>query len=171
MQTDTGIDLFRKPPEITDPPPSLDHGKPPRGLTKAGWIRTTGWLQVGDHPVHSAHVATVVGLLWSLVVAAVLVTAFPVVAGVLVLTVPVLCGGFWWLFTTFLRPSSLARNVGTKQADSLSPGDLVRLYGSIGPIAQVTEVALGSDVRVTFHGGSHRSWARDQVVHLAELLS
>ncbi|GAB2813101.1 hypothetical protein [Lentzea nigeriaca] len=171
MQTDTGIDLFAKPPEITDPPPSLAHGKPPRGLTKAGWVRTTGWLQVGDHPVHSAHVAALVGLLWSLVGASLLVSAFPVVAGILVLTVPVLCGGSWWLFTAFMKPSSVARNLGTKHADELSPGDLVRLYGSIGPIGQVTAVASSDDVRVTFHGGWHRSWPRDRMVHTAELLN
>lgn len=170
MRTEESIDLFSKPADV-DAAPSLAHGAPPRGLTKAGWVRTTGWLQVGDHPVHSAYVAALAGLLWSLVGAAVLVRTQPVVAGVLVVAVPALCGGAWWLFTAFLRPASSARNIETKHAHELEPGDLVRLCGSIGPIGQVTEVASGDEVRVVLHGGGRRTWPRHQEVHVAELLS
>jgi hypothetical protein len=163
------VDLFSKPVHTAEP--GLADGRPPRGLTSEGWVRTTGWLQVGDHPVSSAHIAAMVGLLWALVGAAPLVSTFPIAAGVLVLTVPALCGASWWLFTARLRPASSARNIGTKHASELLPGDFVRLYGSIGPIGQVTLVTFGEDVRVTFHGGEHQSWARRQVVHIAELLS
>lgn len=168
MRTEDGIDLFSKPAE---PAPVAALGKPPRGLTDDGWVRTTGWLQVGDHPVSSVHVAALTGLLWALVGAAVLVQDFPVVAGVLVLATPVLFGFAWWLFISRVRPASVARNIETKRADELVPGDLVRLYGSIGPVAQVTEVVFGADVGVTFQGGLHESWAPDRVVHVAELLS
>ena len=168
MRTDDGIDLFSKPVE---PVPLLAQGKPPRGLTESGWVRTTGWLQVGDHPVSSAHVAALAGLLWALAGAAVLVRDFPVTAGVLVLAVPVLCGVAWWLFTSRVRPASVARNVETKYADELAAGDLVRLYGSSGPVAQVTGVVAGDEVDVTFQGEVRQSWPRDRVVHVAELLS
>lgn len=169
MRTDDGIDLFSKPVE---PAPLLAQGKPPRGLTDGGWVRTTGWLQVGDHPVSSASLAALAGLLWALVGAAVSVRAFPVTAGVLVLVVPVLCGVLWWLVTSRLWPASMARNVETKHADELAAGDLVRLYGSIGPVAQVAEVRVADEVDVIFQGEElSQSWPRDRVVHVAELLS
>ncbi|MFI6096407.1 hypothetical protein ACIA8G_12675 [Lentzea sp. NPDC051213] len=170
MQTEERIDLFSKPANV-DRAPTVVDGSPPRGLTSGGWVRTTGWLQVGDHPVSSAHLAAVVGLLWAVVGAAALVGTYPVAAGVLVLTVPVLCGVSWSVFTGFLRPASRARNVGTRYADELAPGDVVRLHGSIGPIGQVTSVTSGEEVLVDFHGGEHRMWAPSQVVHVAELLS
>lgn len=169
MRTDDRVDMFSKP--VDGLPPVLADGTPPRGLTKDGWVRTTGWLQIGDHPVNSAHIAAVVGLLWSSVGAAVLVRTMPVAAGVLVLTAPALCGVSWWLLISRLRPASAARNVETTHAEELSPGDLVRLYGSIGPVGQVTEVTVGDDVRVTFDGGTQRSWNTGQVVHIAEVLN
>lgn len=170
MLTEDGIDLFRKPADA-GPAPGLADGAPPRGLTRAGWVRTTGWLQVGHHPVHSAYVAALAGLLWSLAGASLLVTRFPVGAGVLVVATPLLCGGLWWLYTAYLRPSSLARNVETKHAHELEAGDLVRMCGSIGPVGQVTEVISGDDVRVAFHGGARQTWPRHEVVHVVELLS
>ncbi|MGW6447353.1 hypothetical protein [Lentzea sp. NPDC055074] len=177
------VDLFTAPDEtvvlapapaddMTGPAPALADGGRPRGLTEDGWVRTTGWLQVGDHPVSSALLATLAGLLWALVGAAALVTERPVAAGVLTLALPVLFGTSWWLLTTRLRPASTARNVGTSRADELEPGDLVRLHGSIGPVGRVTDVSVGEDVQVVFHGArQRRTWPRDQVVHLAELLA
>ncbi len=171
MQTEVRIDLFTKPADVVDTAPVLANGTPPRGLTSAGWVRTTGWLQVGDRPVSSAHLVAVAGLLWAVVGAAVLMETFPVAAGVLILTAPVLCGVSWSFVTRWLWPASVARNVETKRAEELAPGDVIRLHGSIGPIGQVTEVAFGDDIRVAFHGGEQQSWARDHVVHVAELLS
>jgi hypothetical protein len=165
VRTEDGIDLFSEP--VADPDPSREPVTRPRGLTEGGWVRTTGWLQIGDHPVSSIHLAALVGLLWALVGAAVLVGTHPVVAGWLVLVVPVLCGGFWWLLVTRLRPASAARNVGVKRADELVPGDLVRLYGSIGPVAEVVDVTSG----VEFAGGLRQSWPGDRLVHVVELLS
>ncbi|GGM76167.1 hypothetical protein GCM10011609_10120 [Lentzea pudingi] len=178
MPTEEHVDLFAEVEAAADPvPTAVDGGVAtvdggvPRGLTPDGWVRTTGWLQVGDHPVSSALLAALAGLLWALVGAAVLVSEFPVAAGVLTLTVPVVFGVSWWLFTTRVRPASTARNIGTSRADELEPGDLVRLHGSIGPIGRVSEVAAEDDVEVVFHGGERRSWAREHAVHLAELLS
>ncbi|MDX3659097.1 hypothetical protein PV646_17465 [Streptomyces sp. ID05-26A] len=159
------------PGESEPTAPRLADGGVPRGLTKGGWVRTTGWLQVGDRPVSSAYVAATVGLLWAPIVAVAVVPAFPVAAGILVVTAPVLSGAVWWVFTTRLRPSSSARNVGQKQADDLAPGDVVRLHGSIGPVGQVTEVTRDEGVLVVFHGGGQLSWASCHVVQIAELLS
>jgi hypothetical protein len=170
VPTDSSIDLFSKP-VAAGLVPGLDDGRPPRGLTKAGWVRTTGWLQVGHHPVSSAHIAAFAGLLWSLVGAAAVVTSRPVVAGVVVITTPAVCGVSWWLFTVLVRPASSARNNGTKRADEQTPGDLIRLYGSLGPVGQVVAVTSGEELLVTLHGGSHRTWARDHVLHVVELLS
>lgn len=170
MMTENRVDLFSKPFDDAGTAPVLAEGVPPRGLTPDGWVRTTGWLQVGHHPVKSAHLAAVTGLLWALVASVALMATDPVAAGVLVITTPVLCGAAWWLFTTRLRPASMARNVGTSRAEDLSPGDVVRLHGSIGPVAQVTAVTPGEVVRVDFHGGEHQTWAPHQVVHIAELL-
>lgn len=170
MRTEDRVNYFSDSDHLAGRVPVLADGSPPRGLTDGGWVRTTGWLQVGDQPVSSAHVAAMAGLLWALAGAAALVRTFPVVAGMLVLTAPVLSGAAWWLLTTRLRPASPARNIGTKQAEELSPGDVVRQFGSIGPVGRVAEVTFGDDIRVVFHGGSHRSWGRGQAVHVAELL-
>jgi hypothetical protein len=170
VRTEEHVDLFSKPADAGTAP-ALADGRPPRGLTADGWVRTTGWLQVGDNPVSSAGVAAVVGLLWSSVGAAVLVRTAPIAAGILVLTTPLLCGASWWFLTTWVRPASSARNIGTKHAEEMTPGDLVRLYGSIGPVGQVAAVTFGEKLRVTFHGGTHQSWTRRQVVQLVELLS
>lgn len=171
MRSEERVDYFSKPAHDADAAPGLPDGRPPRGLTAGGWVRTTGWLQFGEHPVNSALIAAMTGLLWALIGAASLISTSPVAAGILILTAPVLCGALWWLFTTRLKPASSARNIGTKHANELSPGDVVRLHGSIGPVGQVTAVTFGEDVRVDFHGGGHQSWPRRQVVHIAELLS
>ncbi len=171
MRSDDGVNYFSKPACVVDPAPTLADGRAPRGLTADGWVRTTGWLQFGHHTVSSAHLAAVAGLLWGVFGAAALVGSSPVAAGVLVLTLPVLCGASWWLFTSRLRPASSARNIATKPADELSPGDVVRLHGPIGPVGRVTAVTFGENVEVDLHGGGRRSWARVQQMHIAELLS
>lgn len=171
MRTEEHVDLFAKPADVAGTALTRPDGEPPRGLTPDGWVRTTGWLQVGDHPVSSALLAALAGLLWALVGAAALVREFPVAAGIVTLTVPVMCGVSWWFFTTTLRPASSARNVEAVPAEDLASGDVVRLHGSIGPIGQVSAVTVDEDVKVDFHGGAHRSWARGQMVHVAELLS
>ena len=168
MRTDE-VDLFRTPVR-TGSAPRLADGRAPRGLTPGGWVRTTGWLQVGHHTVSSALLAATAGLLWALVAAAALVRTSPVTAGVLVLTAPVVCGGAWWLVTARIMPASPARNTGTKHADELVPGDVVRLHGVIGPVGRVVAVTPGEPVEVVFHGGARESWARSRTVHLAQLL-
>lgn len=170
MGTEEQVDLFSKPVHAGETAPSLVDGRTPRGLTPDGWVRTTGWLQFGSRPVSSSLVAAVVGLLGAVIVAAALMRTAPVVAGILVLTVPVVCGGAWWLFVARLKPASPARNVGTKHAEELMPGDNVRLLGSIGPVGQVAAVTFGEEVGVYFRGGAHESWPRRRTVQLAQLL-
>ncbi|MFD4668917.1 hypothetical protein ACFWNN_04230 [Lentzea sp. NPDC058450] len=172
MPTEDEVDLFSKaaPAPAADPGPRLADGRTPRGLTPGGWVRTTGWLQVGHHPVSSALLAAVAGLLGAVVIAAALVRTQPVAAGFLVLAAPVVCGGAWWLFTTRLKPASPARNIGTAPANELSVGEHVRLYGSIGPVGQVAAVTVGEDVEVDFHGGARQTWPGDRTVHLVRLL-
>ncbi|ANZ40300.1 hypothetical protein BBK82_34000 [Lentzea guizhouensis] len=169
MPADGQADLFREP-VLTDTAPSLADGRAPRGLTPGGWVRTTGWLQVGHHAVSSPLLAATTSTLWALVAAAALVRTFPVLAGVLVLATPVVCGGSWWLVTARIKPASPARNTGTKHADELAAGDVVRLHGSIGPVGRVVAVTVGERAEVVFHGGSHGSWDRGRTVHLAQLL-
>jgi hypothetical protein len=171
VRSEDRVDLFSKPAEVVDAAPGLAGGKQPRGLTSGGWVRTTGWLQIGEHVVSSVHVATVVGLLCAPAAAVALARTTPVVAGILVIAIPALSGVLWWCLTVWVRPASRARNIGTKQAGELSPGDLIRLYGSIGPVGQVTEVSPEEDVRVTLHGGGQESFASGQAVHVVELLS
>ncbi|MEU0880987.1 hypothetical protein ABZ345_20470 [Lentzea sp. NPDC005914] len=171
MSIEDHVDLFGRPADDADGRPRLPDGRPPRGLTAGGWVRTTGWLQFGDWPVSSALMATLLGMLGAMVCAVLLVGTFPVAAGVLVVVVPPLFGAAWGILTTFVKPASLARNIGTKPAERLSPGDVVRLYGSIGPVGQVVAVTFAESVRVAFHGGGHRTWTRREVVHVAELLS
>jgi hypothetical protein len=170
VPTEDHVDLFT-PARTAKEEPCLADGRTPRGLTAGGWVRTTGWLQFGDHPVSSALMAALLGMLCAMVTAVLLVSTFPVAAGVLVVVVPLLSGAGWGILTTLVKPASTARNLGTKHADKLSPGDVVRLYGSIGPVGQVTAVTFDEGVRVSFHGGGHRSWARRERVHVAELLS
>lgn len=175
MWNEDRVDLFSKPahpvPETKSGAPGSANDRPPRGLTPAGWVRTTGWLQFGDHPVSSVHLATAVGLLWALVCAAALIGTSPVVAGVLVVVAPALCGASWWIFITRVRPASAARNIGMKRVDELLPGDLVRLFGQIGPIGRVAAVTFGDEVRVALDGGEYPLWSRHDLVHVAELLN
>ncbi|SDJ43786.1 hypothetical protein SAMN04488074_10259 [Lentzea albidocapillata subsp. violacea] len=170
MRSEDRVDLFAEPIDV-EPAPRLEDGRPPRGLTAQGWVRTTGWLQVGDRPVSSACVAAAVGFLWAPIVAVTLMAAFPVAAGILVVTAPAVSGAAWWFFTTWVRPASSARNIGLKRASDLFAGDVVRLYGSIGPVGRVTAVVRDNNVRVDFHGGGRQTWAPSRVVHVAELLS
>lgn len=127
MSTEDQVDLFSKPGIGAGTEPRLAADRPPRGLTADGWVRTTGWLQLGDHPVSSALMAALLGMLCAMVAAVLLVSTFPIAAGVLVVVFPVLCGGVWGILITFVKPASLVRNVGSKHADKLSPGDVVRL--------------------------------------------
>ena len=171
MSEEDRVDLFGGPVHVVEPAPRLEDGRPPRGLTAQGWIRTTGWLQIGDRPVSSAFVAAAAGFLWAPIVAVTLMAEFPVAAGVLVVTTPAVAGVAWWFFTTCVKPASSARNTGQKHASDLHAGDVVRLCGSIGPVGRVTAVVHGDVVRVDFHGGGRQSWAASRVVHVAELLS
>lgn len=174
MTGESQVDLFNKavlPTETeTETAPCLADGRPPRGLTPDGWVRTTGWLQFGDRPVGSAYIVALAGLLWALVVAFALLPTTPVASGAVTLLVPVLAGMSWSFFITRVKPASAARNIGTTRAADLSPGDTVRLCGSIGPVGHVTAVTVDEDIRIDFHRGVHRSWAPDHVVHRVELL-
>ncbi|WP_052684933.1 hypothetical protein [Lentzea aerocolonigenes] len=160
--------FFSKSVPTVATPPRLADGRPPRGLTGDGLVRTTGWLQAGDHPVSSVYVAAAIGFLWAPIAAVKLMASVPVAAGVLVIAAPALSGTAWWLFTTRVRPSSLARNTGEKCAKDLEPGDVVRLHGSIGPVGQVIAVTPAG---VDFYGGGSLSWAPGDVVQIAELLT
>jgi hypothetical protein len=171
VRNEVGVDLFGRPIHVVEPAPRWEDGRPPRGLTAQGWVRTTGWLQIGDRPVSSAYVAAAVGFLWAPIVAVTLMAEFPVAAGVLVIATPALSGVAWWFFTTCVKPASSARNVGQKHASDLLSGDVVRLCGSIGPVGRVTAVVHDDVVIVDFHGGGRQSWAPSRVVHVAELLS
>jgi hypothetical protein len=187
------VDLFRKAADLysaletqlagehdttRDPQPTCDLR--PRGLTDQGLVRTTGWLQLGTHPVSSGLITAIICLLVSLVAAIALLPAYPVLSGLCVLLIPAAGYGVWHLVTTRLAPASTAHNIGTTPAGQLHPGIWVRLHGTIGPVGQVAHVHPERDdppstddsadvVHVTFTGGIRKTWSGDHQLHIAEL--
>ncbi|WP_199440416.1 hypothetical protein [Umezawaea beigongshangensis] len=127
----------------------LPDGSAPRGLMPDGVVRTTGWLQVARRPISSGVWAVLVGFFAGLPLVSSPGTAW------LPLLTPVVAWGLWKLWTIRLRPASKAVNTGLVPAAHLVAGDLVRLYGSAGPVGVVG--AVGADaaggVRLRLVGG------------------
>ena len=172
-EVDRFFTLFAKRQKERDEPvdgPMLASGHRPRGLQPTGLVRTTGWLQLGRRPVSSAFLAALAGFPLAAMIVAALVTTMPVV-GVLIALLPALCYGGWRLLTVRLRPASAARDVGTATVDEVAKGSWIRLYGSIGPVAQVASTSAEAElVEVTFAGGAKRSWPSGHCLRLAEVL-
>lgn len=159
--------------------PRLANGGQPRGLSANGLVRTTGWLQIGRHQVSSGLVAAVVGLLAGIAAAAPVVRTAPVGAGVVIVSMLVVYGV--WRLSLWLVPASAARNIAVVSAGSLCPDSWVRVYGSIGPVAQVEVCRMARDgalatthpdgaIEVGLRGGATVSWPCQHQVHLVELL-
>ena len=141
----------------------------PRGLTEQGLVRTTGWLQAGSETVSSGLVTTMICLLLSLVTALTLLPLAPVAGGLVVFLLPAGGYGCWRLVTRRLAPASTAHNVDVVTAAALEAGTWVRLYGTIGPVGEVTLVEPSTsdssgDVLVTFAGGTTLTWPAEHEV-------
>lgn len=155
--------------EVVDQP-RLPSGRRPHGLTDNGLVRTTGWLRFRDRTVDSGLTVAVIGLLVAIGAAVPMVPAGPVAAGLVVVLLPSACYGIWRL-ARWLRPAATARTVAVVSAGTLAVDSWVRVYGSIGPVAQVASSESDSDglVRVRFRGGTTMTWPRRHLVHLVEL--
>ena len=144
----------------------------PRGLTRQGLVRTTGWLETGSETISSGLVTAMICLLLSLVTALALLPLAPVAGGLVVLLVPAGGYGCWRLITTRLAPASTAHNVDVVTVDSLEAGTWVRVYGTIGPVGEVTLVEPSTSdgtVQVTFAGGTTVTWPPDHEVYTVVL--
>jgi hypothetical protein len=129
------------------PAVQLRDGSRPRGLLADGTIRTTGWLQVGTRPVSSGLWAAFTGFWFGLLLV-------PVFGGAPLFT-PLVGYLLWKWHTTKWRPASKAVNTGRVTASGVETGQLIRLYGSAGPVGKVA--AIGADaegrVRLRITGG------------------
>ncbi len=143
----------------------------PRGRTDQGLVRTTGWLQAGAETVSSGLVTLMICLLLALVTALALLPIAPVAGGLVVFLLPAAGYGGWRLITTRLAPASTAHNVDVVEAASLEPGTWIRLYGTIGPVGEVTLVESTEDslTRVTFTGGTTMTWPPEHELHTVQL--
>lgn len=143
----------------TDPPDD----PAPRGRRRDGTIRTTGWLQLGPHPVSSGLWATLTGAIPGFT----LIHACPWLA----LVLPAAAYALWRVTTRRLLPASTAVNRDRRRADRLRPGTAVRLHGPIGPVGVITRVTSAADDRVliAFDGGGTRLLPADAECHVVEL--
>ncbi|RKT88138.1 hypothetical protein SAMN05421805_101425 [Saccharopolyspora antimicrobica] len=153
-ETTRDTDQFDFPDE---PPP------PPRGQRPDGTIRTTGWLQLGRHPISSG--------LWAALAGAAPGLALTDLAPWLPIALPALTCTAWYATTRWLRPASTAINRERVRADELLPGDPIRIYGPIGPVGIVEQVTPGNSDRVLvrFTGGTQRLLPADAPCHVVHL--
>ncbi|KAA5834339.1 hypothetical protein ABT337_11150 [Saccharopolyspora hirsuta] len=170
IQTDAREPLGKTAPETTRDSLDPDHfdfpdelPPPPRGQRPDGTIRTTGWLQLGRHPISSG--------IWAALAGAAPGLALVDLAAWLPLALPALTCTAWYATTRWLRPASPAINRERLRADELLPGDPVRLHGPIGPVGIVEQVTPDTEqhVRVRFTGGTHRVLPADARCHLVHL--
>ncbi|HEV3361037.1 MAG TPA: hypothetical protein VG247_29810 [Pseudonocardiaceae bacterium] len=178
-ERDAGMDLFATPAErepglltaddLVDQP-QLDGGGVPRGLLADGFVRTTGWLQFGAHPIGTGVVTAIIGLLVGVLVAIAIWSVGPAVSALAVLLFPGAGYGAWWLLSRF-RPASVARDLDVVPVTDLRTNDWIRAYGSIGPVAQVASVAPAADgaAVIRFFGGTTVTWPLDRRVRRVEL--
>ncbi len=143
----------------TDPPDD----PAPRGRRHDGTIRTTGWLQLGSHPVSSG--------LWATLTGAIPGFALIHVCAWLALILPTAAYALWRVTTRRLLPASTAVNRDRRRADQLRPGTAVRLHGPIGPVGVITHLTRVADDRVLigFDGGGTRLLPADAECHVVEL--
>lgn len=149
-------------PDSATEGPRLADGRVPRGLCADGTVRTTGWLLIGGQPVPST-------VLSALAAAAVLTP----VLGWLGLAIGLLAGyGGWLLVTTWLQPASRFTAGPAVLATVLRPGQWARLYGSLGPVGQVsgTAATAAGDLVVRFRGGAQVVAAPTDELVTVELL-
>ncbi len=119
----------------TVPGVRLSDGIAPRGLRPDGSVRTTGWAQFGDMPISS-------GFLAALVAFSAAVPLVPVASLVPVVAPPI--GYLAWKLGTRWRPASQAVNTRRVPISTLTPGQQIRLYGTAGPVGEVSAVTTSA---------------------------
>ncbi|GLZ30147.1 hypothetical protein Lesp02_23370 [Lentzea sp. NBRC 105346] len=124
----------------------LADGTAPEGLRPDGTVRATAGVQLGNMPVSSGVWAALAALSAAVPLAAA-APALPVVA-------PPLAYLLWKLCTRRL-PASQAVNTQRTPAAELTTGQQIRLYGTAGPVGEVS--AVGADamgrIRLRMVGG------------------
>jgi hypothetical protein len=132
-------------PENT-PVVRLPDGIAPRGLRPDGTVRTTGWAQLGNVPIPTGFLAA----LAAFSAAVPLVSMAPLVP---VVAPPI--GYLAWKLGTRRRPASQAVNTRRVPIAELTAGQQVRLYGTAGPVGEVSAVTpgAGGQLRVRMAGG------------------
>lgn len=138
----------------------LANGSTPHGLCPNGTVRTTGWLQIGYRPISSGLWAVLGGFFLTL----------PLARGPL-LWLPFVCAlagyALWKMFTMVVHPCSRAVNYSPCTAGELFAGQLIRLYGSAGPVGEIVEVEEDTEgwQHIWLFGGeelvfepTHRVW-------------
>ncbi|MCO1578958.1 hypothetical protein M8C13_24700 [Crossiella sp. SN42] len=153
--------LGERPPDEVEPP-LLPDGRTPRGLSADGLVRTTGWLIIGGRPVPTPALTALAG-------AAVLTP----VLGWLGLAIGLVAGfGCWQLVISWLQPASRFTAGPAVLASVLRPGQWARLYGSLGPVGQVsgTAATASGDLVVRFRGGAQVVAAPTDELITVELL-
>ncbi|AHI01924.1 hypothetical protein GCM10010174_86010 [Kutzneria viridogrisea] len=144
----------------------LFDGRTPIGLLPDGTVRTTGWVQLWRLPVSSGLWALLAGFWLTLPIGLNGISLAPLIGAVLGYAL-------WRMWTLLLRPSSRAVNLGLVPASELAGGELVRVYGSAGPVGQVAAVAANATgtVLVRLVGGQEFGVAPQRRVWQAELRS
>lgn len=152
--------------ELVDPD-ERDHPTPDlttraRGTRRDGTIRTTGWLQIGTHPISSG--------LWAALAGAAAGFAAPTSSPWPALVLAALAWFAWFATTRWLRPASPARNRERLPAEQLQPDTPIRIHGPIGPVGVVDETTrTGQHVHIRFIGGTQRTTTADATCHVVEL--
>lgn len=117
----------------------LPDGIAPRGLRPDGTVRTTGWAQLGNTPIPTGLMAA----LAAFSAAVPLVSVAPLVP---VVAPPI--GYLAWKLGTRWRPASQAVNTRRVPIAALTAGQQIRLYGTAGPVGEVSAVTAGETGRV-----------------------
>jgi hypothetical protein len=124
----------------------LPDGVTPRGLRPDGTVRTTGWAQLGTMPIPTGFMAAL----------AVFSAAVPLVSvAPLAPVVAPPIGYLAWKLGARWRPASQAVNTRRVTIAALTAGQQIRLYGTAGPVGEVSAVSVdeAGHVRVRMVGG------------------
>jgi hypothetical protein len=124
----------------------LPDGIAPRGLRPDGTVRTTGWVQFGNMPIPTGFLAALAAFSAAVPLAS-LAPLVPVVAP------PI--GYLAWRLGARWRPASRAVNTRRVPIAALTAGQQIRLYGTAGPVGEVSTVTTGATghLKVRMVGG------------------
>lgn len=137
----TGQSTEDEPTERNEQAPvvRLPGGIAPRGLLPDGTVRTTGWVQFGNMPVPTGVLAALAAFSAAVPLASV-APLIPVVAP------PI--GYLAWRLGAKWRPASQAVNTRRVPTAALTAGQLIRLYGTAGPVGEVSTVTADETGRL-----------------------